>query len=219
MNINLLCACLVFFCSLLAQGVIASDLEIKLNTINDTPVADGVVELVPQFKLPDSYQYPNVETDVAQKNRTFVPFVSAVQKGSNVEFPNFDKTRHHVYSFSEAKTFELELYVGRPENSVLFDKAGIVSVGCNIHDYMQAYLYIGESPFLGVSDESGRVYFKNIPNGKYEVNVWHPWQIGDFTPQTVESSKQSLTFNIDIESRDKPAPPESKWQNLFKEND
>lgn len=191
---------------------------------------DAVVELVPQA---GDESRTNVTTDsssvyeVAQRNRTFVPFVSAVRVGSEVDFPNFDQTRHHVYSFSEAKTFELKLYVGRPDATIIFDKVGVVAIGCNIHDYMKAYVYIAASDLVAVTEAEEAVQF-DLPNGLYQLRLWHPWQQQPFKEKTIEIKGQrvvvagqdiaggQLILSLPVEHQDKPAPPESSLQDLFK---
>ena len=82
--------------------------------------------------------------------------------------------RHHVYSFSPAKRFELPLYVGTPADPVVFDRPGVVTIGCNIHDWMIGYIYVAETPHLGRTGADGQVRLDNLPAGRYVVRVWHP---------------------------------------------
>jgi plastocyanin len=77
-----------------------------------------------------------------QVDLSFSPKVIAVSTGTLVQFPNSDETRHHVYSFSPAKTFELRLFRGNEAPPVEFDQAGLVVIGCNIHDSMLGYIYV-----------------------------------------------------------------------------
>jgi plastocyanin len=93
--------------------------------------------------------------EIEQRGRKFMPLVSVVQAGTEVSFPNNDTVRHHVYSFSPAKNFELKLYAGVPANPVNFDKPGTVVLGCNIHDKMVAYIQIVDTPWLGKTDADG----------------------------------------------------------------
>ena len=108
-----------------------------------------------------------------QKNRTFVPHVLAVQTGTAVRFPNSDDIRHQVYSFSSAKTFQLPLYKGTPASPVWFDKAGVVSLGCNIHDHMIAYIYVVDSPWFAKANADGLARIENVPGGEYELFARH----------------------------------------------
>ncbi|HYL17374.1 MAG TPA: methylamine utilization protein [Burkholderiales bacterium] len=125
---------------------------------------------------------------VDQIDKEFVPYVKAVRAGSYVKFPNKDDIRHHVYSFSPAKKFELPLYSGTPAQPVLFDKPGVVKLGCNIHDWMIAYIYVAETPYFGKSEAGGRVELDSLPPGHYRVRVWHPLMQGteDATVKRVE---------------------------------
>ena len=107
-----------------------------------------------------------------QLNQAFVPHVLVVHKGDQVQFPNSDNIRHHVYSFSEAKPFELKLYSGKPEAPVVFDRAGLVVLGCNIHDGILGYIYVSESPLYGLTDAQGRLTL-NISDDTQALTLWH----------------------------------------------
>ncbi|EIJ47921.1 hypothetical protein GWL_21620 [Herbaspirillum sp. GW103] len=113
------------------------------------------------------------QVEIEQKNKTFIPLVTVVQTGTPILFPNHDNVRHHVYSFSPAKTFELKLYSGVPGSPVMFDKAGTVVLGCNIHDEMVAYVQVVNTPYFGVSDRSGMVRLEGIANGRYALKAWY----------------------------------------------
>lgn len=111
---------------------------------------------------------------IDQVNRMFVPHVSVVRTGTAVSFPNRDDIRHHLYSFSEAKTFELPLYKGTPAEPVVFDKRGIVTLACNIHDWMLGFVYVTDAPSFAVTGEDGRADFQLPAREQYRVTVWHP---------------------------------------------
>jgi hypothetical protein len=106
--------------------------------------------------------------------RRFVPLVSVAQTGAAITFPNKDNIEHDVYSFSPAKRFELNLYHGIPASPVVFDKPGLVVMGCNIHDAMIAYLLIVDTPWFAKTDASGQAIIDNLPADAYRVIAWHP---------------------------------------------
>ena len=114
-------------------------------------------------------------TVIDQKNKAFAPYVTAVTPGSQISFPNSDNTRHHVYSFSDAKTFELKLYRTNESPPITFDKPGIARLGCNIHDNMKAYVVITDHAVYGISDSMGKVIFE-LPDEatSSEFLIWHP---------------------------------------------
>ncbi len=199
MVFKLLCAGLLLSATVLQ----AAPQQLLLVDQQGQPLADAVVELLDPNHKPQLQQ----TAKVAQQDLIFRPFVSAVQIGTAVDFPNLDKTRHHVYSFSPAKVFELKLYADKPEAPVLFDTAGVVALGCNIHDYMQAFIYVGESPFLAVTDEQGKVNFTDIPPGNYQLKLWHPWQQQEVAVQTVTVPLSETTFTIQVTRQQKPGRP------------
>jgi plastocyanin len=115
----------------------------------------------------------NAEAEMDQIDKEFAPYVLPIQQGQSVAFPNKDNVRHHVYSFSPAKPFEIRLYSGRPGEPVDFDNSGVVVLGCNIHDNMVGYIYVTQRPYRASSDYSGEATLEvNSPIS--EVVVWHP---------------------------------------------
>jgi hypothetical protein len=116
---------------------------------------------------------PPEPVEIDQVNKEFVPYLTALRLGTHVGFPNHDQIRHHVYSFSEAKTFEIPLYKGMPPERVVFDKPGEVVLGCNIHDWMRAYVFVSDTPYFAVTGEDGAARL-DLPPGDYAVEVWHP---------------------------------------------
>lgn len=112
-------------------------------------------------------------SDMGQRDKAFVPRLRVIQTGTSVNFPNFDTVRHHVYSFSPARTFEIKLYAGTPAAPVVFDKAGTATLGCNIHDKMLGYIHVVNTPFHGVTDANGQLTL-DLPAGEHRVRVWAP---------------------------------------------
>ncbi len=111
--------------------------------------------------------------EIEQVDRQFVPRVALVPVGSLVKFPNRDKVRHHVYSFSPAKTFDLKLYTREAANPVLFDRTGVVVLGCNIHDQMLSWVLVLETPYYGTAGANGQLTLSGVPPGSYQLKVWH----------------------------------------------
>jgi hypothetical protein len=79
-----------------------------------------------------------------------------------------------VYSFSPAKRFELPLYAGVPAEPIVFDKPGVVVLGCNIHDWMVGYVYVSESPYFPKTGSDGRALLADLPPRAYTLRVRHP---------------------------------------------
>lgn len=190
---------------LLCHSVTAvAAVQISITDQQGEPLEDAVVEL---FDTANT-KFSQKKAEVKQQDLTFIPFVSAYQTGTAVDFPNMDKTRHHVYSFSPAKVFELKLYANKPEAPVVFDQAGIIALGCNIHDYMQAYIYVGDSPFLQVTDNKGQASFTNVPDGRYQLKLWHPWQNADWVALPIQvKNGQVMSYQLAITAQEKPKKP------------
>lgn len=116
-----------------------------------------------------------------QIDMRFAPRVLVVPPGMSVSFPNGDDVRHHVYSFSKAKRFELRLFKGSEAPPVTFDEPGIVVLGCNIHDQMVGYILVTESPAYAVSNADGRARITRAGPGTWALSWWHP-QLGEQPP-------------------------------------
>jgi plastocyanin len=148
-----------------------SPLDIRVADAAGKPVSGAVVFLdSPQAR---EQVRPLSGIEVAQAERRFVPAVSVVTLGTAVTFPNLDRVRHHVYSFSPVKRFEIKLYVGTPAAPVVFDQPGIAVLGCNIHDQMAAWIVVVATPWFGRSDDAGRWAGASAPPGRYTLRAWH----------------------------------------------
>jgi len=164
----------LLLCLGLAAPAVASDLSVSLSTPGGAPIADAVVMVAPEAGVHGARPLAG-PFQMAQKDMEFQPFVLIVPVGADVAFPNLDRVRHHVYSFSPAKTFELKLY-GRDETRVVhFDKPGVVPLGCNIHDSMVAFVLVVDTPYAGMTDASGQAVIHGVPPGAQAVRVWHPY--------------------------------------------
>ncbi len=164
------------FVPILLLGVLlsyaqAAELTLSVTDNAGKPLADAVV-VFDDGKAPSAPVNPG---KIVQKNRMFNPKVTVVQTGTRIAFPNEDSVRHHVYSFSPAKKFELKLYSGVPTEPVLFDQAGVVTLGCNIHDSMLGYIYVVDTPYFVKTDDKGKASLK-LADGQYSYQAWAPGQ-------------------------------------------
>lgn len=157
---------------------------------------------------------PALEMD--QVHKEFTPPLLPVAVGSQVRFPNRDQIHHHVYSFSRTKSFELPLYKGEDASPVLFDKPGVVKIGCNIHDWMSAIIFVVPTPYFALSDETGHFALPQIPSGTYTLVAWHELsQIKvEETAQPVQVGEQptEVSFTLTLSAR-RPAPASRKGGN------
>lgn len=149
----------------------AAPVAIDVRSSDGKPLAGAVVTLeMPGVAAPA----PHGPYSVEQRNIAFEPHILIVPVGATVGFPNRDKVRHHVYSFSKPKKFDLKLYGREDTRTVTFDKPGVVSLGCNIHDAMSGFVFVSATPFALQTDAAGRAALPNVPAGKATVRVWHP---------------------------------------------
>ena len=177
-------AVLVALCTLsspdapLAQRGATASYAVEIRDPAGAPLENAVLTLYPQDApalAPASARRRSPATAIMdQRNRQFIPHVLPVQRGTAVTFPNSDNMRHHVYSFSPAKRFELKLYSGLPPQPIVFDEAGEVVLGCNIHDQMIGYVYVVETPFFAATEGRGLAQVGALAAGRYRVEIWHP---------------------------------------------
>ncbi len=183
--------CAVFICAVSAHPALAALVSALVVDSTGVPVSDAVIALLPASNASGNQPKPTVALDQVKKQ--FVPHVLAIEVGTTLFFPNSDNIRHQVYSFSDAKRFELKLYSGKTAAPILFDKPGVVVMGCNIHDWMSAYVYVVPTPYFAMTDKSGHAEIK-VPMGTYTVNTWHPRYARGREPVTGQ-----ISVNHDVE--------------------
>lgn len=172
----------------------AGSLEAYIATAAGKPVEDAAVVLEPLSGIALAGHLPPAA--IEQRNREFSPFLTIVQAGTAVDFPNRDPFKHHVYSFSPAKVFEIKLYAGKPAKPVVFDKPGEVALGCNIHDWMEAYVLVVDTRYFAKTGGNGRAVVGNVPAGRYRLKLWHPHQKTAFPPREIEIGALPLKLEL-----------------------
>src|SRR5436309_10730827 len=151
----------------------AAPLNVRVVDSSGHPVRDAVVTLYPAGAI--AHPHPGGRYVVAQQNLQFRPFLTVVPVGADVSFPNLDPTKHHVYSFSAAKRFELKLFAKDQSRTVHFDKPGVVALGCNIHDQMGAFIFVTDTVWTARTNAQGIASFGDAPNAPSRIAVWHPY--------------------------------------------
>jgi len=167
------------------------------------PVRDAVVTLYPAGKAARPAKGGGRFT-VSQKNLQFHPYLTVVPVGADVSFPNLDPTKHHVYSFSPAKKFELKLFAKDQSRTVHFDKPGVIALGCNIHDAMSAFIVVTDSAWTARTNAQGIASFSDAPDAPGRVTVWHPWLRvpGGVAQQPIRPAQRTAAFSVRLR-----APP------------
>ncbi len=157
---------------LVAPAAQAAALNVNFVDAAGKPLLDAVALLEPASGR--AGVKPMADVEISQARRQFQPRVTLITTGTRATFPNFDTVRHHVYSFSPIKTFELKLYAGVPGVPIVFDKPGVAVLGCNIHDKMAAWVVVADTPWSARSAANGRARIEAVPAGQYLLKVWHP---------------------------------------------
>ena len=172
--------------ALVPVRAVCGDVTVSVRTSQGRPAPEAVVTIAAPHSGPIRFPWTYA---VAQQNLQFDPFVLIVPVGADVAFPNKDKVRHHVYSFSPTKTFELKLYGQDQTRLVRFDKAGVVPLGCNIHDNMVAFVVVVDTPYAAKTDAQGEAVLHGVPPGDRVVRIWHPY---------LRAPGNALTLNVSV---------------------
>lgn len=196
---------------LLARPSAAAELVVLVTDGDGRPLPDAVVSVTPRGAdaTTPGVQAPATTPPsvIDQRNETFIPYVQIVPRGGEVTFRNSDLTRHHVYSFSPVKAFEFVLVPGEASEPVRFERAGVVAVGCNIHDRMVAYLYVTDRQWATLTDQQGRAVLPDLPESGYVVHTWHPrlrpGRPEPTQPITVDGASSQVTVSLAL-LRDQP---------------
>jgi plastocyanin len=188
----------VMLCAVIAGwGSRAAAADISVSVLDSTGRGvDGVVVVAESDTArPDKHAARSAIMD--QQHMQFVPRILVIQTGTAVDFPNSDQIQHQVYSFSEPKKFKLSLYAGHKYPPIVFDRPGLVTLGCNIHDGMIGYIYVTDSAFFGRSDAAGVLQLHGLPAGNYTLTAWHP--------QIQEPGGSSLQLHVAVTDNGAPA--------------
>ncbi|GHE21346.1 methylamine utilization protein [Halomonas urumqiensis] len=204
----LLTVTLGFACPTLAARLAISD------AATGQPLENAVVEIF-HGDMPPA----NDANQVIQREATFTPHVTLIPTGSQVSFPNRDTTRHHVFSFSPAKVFELELYLQETPPPITFDRPGVVVLGCNIHDHMRAFIIVSDAANMVLTGSDGTARFDELPTGTHRMRVWHPrledthqqWWEGEIAPG------ESREVMLELQASPPPTPEPSRLQQRFRQ--
>jgi plastocyanin len=178
-------------------GALAASVSVQVSDSAGKPLADVVVvaDAGAGVAMPRMMN----TGEVAQRGLKFLPLVSVIQTGSRVAFPNYDKVKHHIYSFSPAKKFDQKLYSGAAAATQVFDKAGLVVLGCNIHDRMVSYIKVVDSPYFAKTGPDGVARIELPADGKYTVSAWHYHMAGAATEQVVAlKTDAALVFKLTL---------------------
>lgn len=184
---------LIFFCT----PIVASPVTVSVNSNKGNSVFRAIVYFEPEIPVASGV-LPTMPV-MDQVDSQFVPHILVVQKGQQVNFPNSDSIKHHVYSFSQAKQFELKLYRDLKAEPINFPQAGEVELGCNVHDWMLGYILVVDTPYFAKTNRQGKVVV-DLPAGDYKVKLWHP-RIQDNADVlvreiTVNSEEVPVNFNL-----------------------
>ena len=184
----------------------AAPLTVRVVDASGRPVRDAVVQLNPAGSAARAPRAGGRYV-VSQQNLQFHPFLTLIPVGADVSFPNLDPTKHHVYSFSPVKRFELKLFAKDQSRTVHFDKPGVVALGCNIHDAMGAFIFVTDSAWTARTNAQGMATFGDAPNARGNVTVWHPYlrAVGGMVQQALAPGQRSATFSIRL--RPPPSMP------------
>ena len=193
----------------LAATARAASVEVLVRTPAGTPLADAAVLVEPVAGTPPRTRARG-HASIEQRGREFIPWMTVVQTGTSVDFPNNDTIRHHVYSFSEPKRFEIKLYAGKPGQPVVFDKPGQVDIGCNIHDWMEAHVLVVDTPYFARTGTDGRAAITNVPAGRYRVRPWHPLQKTAAAPQDIEIDDAPVRMTLALDARPREPKPHTE---------
>jgi plastocyanin len=153
-------------------AAVAVPVTLQLRAAGGQPLASAAVAVELRGR---GSKTSNAKAEIGQRERQFTPQLLIVQTGTAVSFPNFDTVRHHVYSFSPIKVIDIKLYSGTPTEPVVFDKPGVATLGCNIHDRMSAHVVVVDTPSFAVTDDKGQATF-DLPPGAHTVKAWHAGQ-------------------------------------------
>lgn len=210
----------VFFVFTATPAVNAASIQGTVLDHHNNPVENAIISLMPVNREHLPPMGHATEADMDQSKKQYVPYDLPVRTGTAVRFPNKDNIKHHVYSFSPSKQFELKLYSGVHPTPVIFDKPGVVALGCNIHDWMLGYIYILDTPYFAKTDNKGELSIQSIPEDSYIVSVWHPrlrGKINEYEKRIVlhGETASEVAFSIELKRERRRRKPPSFEEEVY----
>ncbi|MDX1705094.1 methylamine utilization protein [Pseudidiomarina sp.] len=210
-NFQIIFACLVAAGAAIPSVPQARQLTVTVVDNQGRPLPEAVVSIAAQQSSPGT-------ATMDQVDKLFVPFVLAVNAGSQVQFPNSDNLRHQVYSFSKTKPFELPLYSNQEAPELIFEEPGIVVLGCNIHDHMRAYIYVSPHGQSVTTNNAGVATLEHLATGPVIVYAWYPGLGAEITAEkvfTVDADATTLSVALPVKPDGQSPPPPSSLQQRF----
>ncbi|WAC25105.1 methylamine utilization protein [Blastomonas sp. SL216] len=190
-----------------SEAAAPATLAITVRQASGMPVKDAVVMVYPKSGAAQGPIRFGWKNEMAQSNVTFLPGTLIVPAGATVRFPNFDKVRHSIYSFSKAAKFDIQLY-GRDETRThTFAVPGSVSLGCKIHDKMRGYIKVVDTPYAAKTDHNGQLKLAQLPGGPATIRVWHPAlrsRTGEHQEAVTLAPGQPAARSVTVELRPNP---------------
>jgi plastocyanin len=189
---------------------------VLVQTPGGSPLADAAVIVEPLAGAPvrprgrASATPAAARVAIEQRGREFIPWMTVVQTGTSVEFPNNDTIRHHVYSFSDPKRFEIKLYAGKPGQPIVFDRPGRVDIGCNIHDWMEAHVLVVDTPYFARTGADGRATVVGVPAGRYRLRLWHPLQKAASPADEIDVGEAPARLALVLDARARTPKPHTE---------
>jgi plastocyanin len=180
----------------------AAQLNVQVLSVSTEPVSDVIVYLditadttanTPQSAAPAARS-----VDVLQHDKRFVPYVSVIQRNDKVVFRNSDDITHQIYSATGPAHFAFQLRAGESHTVTEFAQAGVVAMGCNIHDWMSGYILVINSALFTSSAKDGWARFADLPAGDYRVSIWHPQMREQLAPVHVDGLATDRELRIQL---------------------
>lgn len=192
-----------------ARAAAGGSVRVEIKDPKGAPVADAVASLV-SLDAPQKPVPPAEPVIITQVDQEFQPYVTALPVGARVNFPNRDHVQHHVYSLSKTKAFDIPLYRGESKEIIVFEQPGVVTIGCNIHDWMSAHIVVLATPYFAKSGADGLVPLQGLPAGRYRLEVWHPriaaMLTRDVTVSATDTATQVIAVTLRPDRRIRRAP-------------
>ncbi len=166
-------------------------------SVDRSDVVIWLMPLVPSGASASGPLQGHATPQITQINKTFDPRVLVIQAGTLVQFPNKDPFLHNVFSLFNGKRFDLGFYEAGSSKTVHFDRAGVSFLFCNIHPEMSGAVVAVDTPYFGKSDRNGRITIQNVPDGRYQLNVWDERSLAEdlkSAGRTVTISETSRTL-------------------------
>ena len=176
-----------------------------LTVAADGALKDGVVALR-EVEAGKPWDAAMTRPEILQEACVFKPFVQVAPKGAELTIVNRDPLLHNIHAYEQIGRARRTMFniaqptAGQTDVAPLRMRRGfVVEIDCDAHNWMSAWIYTAEHPYLAATGPDGLFDIGDVPPGSYELVMWHPL-LGEVTRDVTLAAGETAELSLDMNS-------------------